>query len=260
MKRTAVSLLAILPLVVLAQETHLDIKVPSRVAYGFFGSVKKVTTTHSYDMSDRTYKEVRRYDEVGNLESRTKWDSKGKITYFSTNTFNEAGCLVHQRVEDVRAKTTNDYRVVLDMASRKIAFCDRITGEVEVLKYNEAKYFISSTIKEKGQRTRPLSAYQRGTDNQKLFYTRYNEKGHVKYTTAFDWTDQQLKSRTLYTNKEKKSKALNLYEYPKIDEHGNWLQCLMQSLDLNNNRKSEFEKISRRTIEYFEAAPTSEAP
>ncbi len=260
MKRTLVIILSALSLSALAEETHLDIKEPDCVASGVFGPVKKVVTEYSYDMSDRKYKEIRLYDEAGNLESRTKWDTKGKITYFATNVFDSAGCFINQRMENIREKTTNDYRIVLDFPSRKIAYCDRISGDVEVLKYNEAKYFLSATIKKMGKKTQPQSSYKRGPDNRKLFYTRYNEKGRVKYTRAYDWNDQHLESRTLYTNKEKDSKSLNVYEYPKIDEHGNWLQCLMQCLDMKENKEKKFEKISRRTIEYFEEAPAEETP
>lgn len=260
MKRTLAAILAALPLAALAEGTHLDIKVPDRVATGFFGPVRKVVTEYSYGMSDRKYKEIRLYDEAGNLESRTKWDTKGKITYLATNVFDSAGCFINQRVEDVRGGNTNDYRIVLDFPSRKIAYCDRISGDVEVLQHNEAKYLVSATIKEKGKKTRRLSAYKRGPDNRKLLYTRYNEKGRVKYTRAYDWNDRQLEARTLYTNKEKDSKSLNVYEYPKIDGHGNWLQCLMQCLDMKKNKERKFEKISRRTIEYFEEAPAEETP
>ena len=245
-KRTLVLVLSTLSLSAPAQETHLDIKVPGRVASGYFGPVKKVVTEYSYDMSDRKYKEIRLYDEAGNLESRTKWDTKGKITYFATNVFDSAGCFINQRVEDVREKTTNDYRIVLDFPSRKISYCDRISGNVEVLKYNEDKYFISATIKEKGKKTQKQSLYKRGPDNQKLFYTRYNERGRVKYTIAYDWNDQHLEARTLYTNKEKDSKSLNVYEYPKIDEHGNWLQCLMQCLDMKKNKEKKERKKKKK--------------
>ena len=262
MKRTllVIAVQSILLATPFAQETHLAITVPDRVASGFFGPVKKVIMEYSYNMSDRKYKEIRLYDKAGNLTSKTKWNTKEEITHFVTNTFDEAGCFVNQRVEDLREAITNDYKIVLNFPSRKIAYCDQITGELEVQEHNEAKYFISATIKKKGKSTLPLSSYKRGPDNQKQLYTRYNEKGRVKYTTAFKWNEQQLKSRTLTTNREKNSKSLYIYEYLAIDRHGNWTQCLMQCLDMKKNKEKKFEKISKRTIEYFDDTPAEPAP
>ena len=257
---TAIAILTALLSDASAQKNHLEIKVPDLVASGFFGPIKKVVTEYSYNMSDRKYKEVHLYDEAGNLQSRTKWNLKGEITYFATNTFNEAGCFINQRVEDVREKTTNDYEIVLNVPSRKIAYSDKITGEVEILTYNESKYLMSATLKKKEKKTMPLSSYKRGPENQKRLYTRHNDKGRVKYTTAYEWNDGQLISRTLYTNKEKNSKNLILYEYPSIDKYGNWTQCLKQSLDLKKNKEKEYEKISIRTLEYFEDTLTEATP
>lgn len=93
---TTIVLLAFLPCAASAQQAHLEIAVPARVASAFFGPVKKVETEYNYDMSDRKFKEVREYDRAGNLKYRTKGDSKGEITYFATNTFDEAGCFINQ--------------------------------------------------------------------------------------------------------------------------------------------------------------------
>lgn len=247
-----VALWVALPILAPAQKTHLDIKVPSRVTSDFFGPVKKITTEYNYNMSDRKYKEIILYDEAGNLKSRTKWDSKGEITYFATNTFDATGCFINQRVEDVREKTTNDYVIVLNIPSRKIAYRDKITGEVEVFEYNESKYRTSATIKKKGRKALPLSAYKREPDNQKQLYTKYNEKGRVEYTIAYKWNDQKLKSRTLVINREKETQDLHLYDYLNIDQHGNWTQCLMQCFDMKKKKKKRYEKFSKRTLEYFE--------
>jgi len=234
-----------------AQVTHLDIKVPDRVNSGFFGPVKKVVTEYNYDMSDRKYKEVRAYDKWGNLESRTKWDSKGKMTYLATNTFDEAGCFINQRIEDIRNKSTNDYEIVLNAPTRKIAYLCKVTGEVEVLSYNENKYVISATIKKRRGKTQPQSAYERNPDNSKKTYTRY-EDGRLKYTVVYDWNEQGLLKRSLYTYKTEKKKSLVVYEYLSIDEHGNWTQSLYQSLDILDGKKKNFEKFSKREIEYYE--------
>ncbi len=251
--RNILALSFVLSLPAFAEEaTHLDIAVPSRTASGFFGPVKKVVTEYSYDMSERKFKEVRHYDKFGNLESRTKFDPKGKISYAATNFFNSADCLIRQRVENIREKTINDYEIVLNAPTRKIAYRCKLTGEIEVATYEENKFNSSNTIKKRGGKTLPLSRYQRTPDNKTKLYTSYNEKGRPKYVVAYEWNDQGLKARTLVTYKTEKRKDLNVYEYLSLDEHGNWTQCLHQSFDMLDNKKKKFEKFSTRTIEYYE--------
>jgi hypothetical protein len=249
---TVITCFVALPHMLMAEPTHLDISVPSRVENDFFGPVKTVTTEYNYDMSERKYKEIHLYDEAGNLKSRTKWNSKGEITYFATNTFNEAGCLTNQRVENIREQTTNDYDVVLNVPARKMAYRDKITGEVEIFEYNKSKYRTSATIKKKGKKTLPMSLYKRTPDNRKETYTRYNEDGRPKYSIVYKWNDQNLLDRTLVTYKTEDKKNLNVYEYLNIDKHGNWTQCLLQCYDMLNNKEKKFEKFSKRTFEYYE--------
>lgn len=235
----------------LSAQTHLDIAIPAREEGGFHGPVKKVVTEYNYNMSDRKYKEVRLYDEAGNLLSRTDQNSKGEILYFATNTFSSAGCLINQRVEDVRAKTTNDYEVVINLPTRKMAYRDRISGDVEILEYNEGRHRTSVMIIKKGKKPLPYSAYKRKPNQEKLLYTKYNEKGRVRYTVAYEWNDRKLRSRTLITDKEEGSKNLNVYDYIKFDQRGNWTQCLKECLDMKKDKKKLYEKFSQRTIEYY---------
>jgi hypothetical protein len=151
-------------------------------------------------------------------------------------------------VEDIREKTTNDYTIVLNVPSRKIAYQCKLTGEVEVISYNEEKYRISATMKKKGKKTLPFSRYERNPDNKKKTYTRYNEDGRMKYVIIYDWKDQQHIARTF-----------NIYEYLSIDEYGNWTQRLLQSYDMLDGKKKKFEKFSTRKIEYYETGEGNES-
>ncbi|VGO16109.1 hypothetical protein PDESU_04699 [Pontiella desulfatans] len=243
---------ALLPAICSAGETHLDIAVPSRVASDYFGPVKSVEEEYAYDMSDRKYKEFREYDRAGNLKYRKKWNSKGEQTYFATNMFNEAGCLVRQRTEDVRHGSTNDYEIVLNAPTRQIAYQCKLSGEVEILTYNSEGYQLTSTIKNKGERTLPLSKFQRAPDNTKQLYTRYDERGRIKYTMAYAWTDNGLMSGTRIAYAQKDRKDSNDYEYLRIDDQGNWTQCLLKLKTVEDGETKDFEKFTTRKIEYHD--------
>ncbi len=254
------ALCACLSLRLLAGEpTHLDIAVPDTIDDDLFGPVKTVTNEYGYDMSDRKYKEVKTYDKQGNLVSIYKWDTRGKQIYMATNGFNAAGCMVRERVEDVRDKTTNDYQVVVNLPTRKIAYVDSITGEVEVQEYNEARYRVNTTIKKTGGKTVPLSAYDRDAANIKQRYARY-EDGRLDYTVTYEYNDQGLLQRSVVVYKSEKKKNLNEYEYLKIDEHGNWTQRLLQTYDLLKGKEKIFEQFSTRTLEYYEQEPSDAQP
>ncbi len=237
---------------VYAQVSHLDIKVPSIVAGHYSGPVKSIEREYNFDMSDRKYKEVSLYNEVGDLQSRTRSDSKGKTVFFYTNTYNEAGCLIRQRVEDLREKTTNDYEIVLNVPARKIAYCCKITGDVEVATYDTHKYRISYTIKKTGGKALPTSAYKRRDDHKLSQYIKYNDKGRVKYMSIYDWNEKGQLGRSMVTYKTEKKKTLYVYEYLQVDKHGNWTQRLLQAFDMLDDKKKKYEKFETRRYEYHE--------
>lgn len=235
-----------------ATENHLSIKIPDLQSSNFFGPVKKVITEYSYDMSDRKYKEIRLYDEMGNLESRSKYNSKNKLTFFATNTYDSAGCFIHQRVEDIRKKTTNDYEIVLNIPAQKIAYIDKTADEVEVLKFDTNRFHISTTIRKRGKKTRIYDTSKRNPEGQTQVFTKYNDKRRVKYTVAYEWNENKLKSRSLITDNDDDTKVMNVYEYLSLDQHGNWTQSLLKCLDMKNDKQKKYEKFSTRIIEYYE--------
>ncbi len=255
-KRTLIAV-ASLPILAFAQETHLDIKVPDRIENDLFGPVKKIVTEYSYNMSDRNYKEERVYDEQGNLLTRTKWNTKDEISLFVTNSYNEAGCHTHYRFEKAGEGVTNEYEVVINVPSRKIALTSPKSGEIEIQEYSPAKYHMATKRMDKNRKPISYSQYKRRADNKAVQYLAYDKRKRIKYSIALGWNDDNLQSKELYHDREDGSKLLEVFEYLSTDQHGNWLQCLTQAYNLKGSKKEKAgEKFSKRTIEYFEETPT----
>lgn len=241
-----------LPMIASAAETHLNIRQPSLVVAQLNGPVKKVTEEYNYQMSDRKYKEVRAYDAAGNQTYRRKWNYKDELVYSSTNTFNEAGRMTRQKIEDIKDEKNYDYEIILNPKTRQMAYKCRITGDIEVITYNEAKYNISCTVKKKGKKNLPYSKYQRRPDNLSKVYTKYDDDGRVKYITATKRDSEGRVLQAITTYKREKRKTNNLYEYLAFDEFGNWTQRLLKITDLKDGEEKIYEKFSERTIEYYE--------
>ncbi len=250
-------ILMALPFLAIAQETHLDIKVSDRVENDLFGPIKKVVTEYSYNMSDRNYKEERIYDEQGNMLSWTKWGPKDEITLFVTNAYNEAGCHTTYRVENAGKGETNEYEVVINVPSRKIALNNSTSGEIEIQEYSPAKYHMGTKRMDKNRKPLSYSQYKRRADNKEFQYLSYDKRKRIKFSIAIDWNDDNLQSRELYHNRESGSKLLEVFDYLKTDPYGNWIQCLTQAYNLKGSKKEKAgEKFSKRTLEYFEDNPT----
>lgn len=233
-------------------ETHHDIKVPSLQAGHYTGPIRSIEREYSYDMSDRKYTELSLYNEAGDLQSRTRTNSKGKFVFSLTNTFNEAGCYINEQVEDYYEKRTNDFEIVLNAPTRKIAYKCRLTGTVEIATYDEHGYRISYTRKKRGKKTLTLTAYKRRDDHRSAQYIKYNDDGRVKYVSVYDWNDKGQLARSLVTYKSEKKKTLYEYEYLAVDPYGNWTQRLLQAYDMLDNKKKKYEKFETRTFEYYD--------
>lgn len=251
------AVLVALPLLVTAQETHLDIKVSDRIENDLFGPVKKVVTEYSYNMSDRNYKEERIYDERGNMLSQTKWGPKDEITLFVTNSYNAAGCHTLYRIENAKKGETNEYEIVINVPSHKIALNNSASGEVEIQEYSLAKYHMTSKRMDKNRKPASYSQYKRRPDHKEFQYLSYDKRKRIKFSIAIDWNaDDNLQFRELYHNRETGSKLLEVFEYLSKDSYGNWTQCLTQAYKLTGSKKEKAgEKFSKRTFEYFEKTP-----
>lgn len=243
--------IAAIPLLLPAEETHLDIKVPSCVENDLFGPVKKVTTEYSYNMSDRSYKEELQYDDRGNLLSKTKWDRDGDLSFFSTNHYNSAGCRTLYRIENPRKGSTNEYEVIINVPARKIALRDLKSGEVELREYSPAKYHLTTRTVAKNKKRVSSSQFKRRADNKEKQYISRDEHNRVRYSVAIDWNDNKLQSRELIIDREDDSKTLKTFKYQSTDQHGNWTQRLTVAHDAkSSDKKMIYEKFSTRTIEY----------
>ncbi|MDF7805824.1 hypothetical protein P4E94_00135 [Pontiellaceae bacterium B12219] len=251
---------AVLPSAAQADTSHLDIARSSRETASLQGPVMKVEEEYAYELSDRKYREIRAYDEAGNLKYRKKFNYKDELTYFATNTFNEAGCMIRQRVEDIRHGTTNDYDIVLNVPTRQMAYQCRITGDIEIVTYNPDRCNTSTTIKRKRKKPLPYSKYKRDSDNVSLSYTRYDEDGRVKYVSVYRHDDQQRLTRAAISYKQEDRKDLNEYEYLAVDAYGNWTQRLLKIKTIQDGTEKNYDKFSTRTIEYYPAAENENEP
>jgi hypothetical protein len=232
--------------------THLAIAQPSRNAYSLKGPVKTVTEEYDYEMSDKKYKEIREYDVAGNLLHRKKWDYKDQLLYFSTNRYNEAGCLVSRRVENIRNKTTNDYEIVLSVSTHQLAYQRKTDGKVEIMTYDTDKWHISTAIKRKGKKILPYSKSKRDADHKLITYTKYDDNGRLEYTSAYkrDAETHLLSMATSYKKEDRRER--NDYEYLAFDTYGNWTQRLKKTIRVIEGEEKQFEKFSVRKFEYFE--------
>lgn len=241
-----------------ADPSHLDIRQPSLVAARLQGPVKKITTEYSYQMSDRKYREEAEYDTSGNLLYRKKWDYKDNLTLFVTNSYNEAGCLTRQIVDDVKKKEKFDYDIVLSPETRQLAYKCKLTGEIEVVTYNDDKFRLNATIKRKGKKNVPLSTYARDANNQIKSYTRYDDDGRIDYTTYSKYDDQGRLKKSVIVYKQEKKKTENTYEYLSSDDHKNWTQRLLKIMVTEEDETKNYDKFTSRTIEYYEMPEATE--
>jgi hypothetical protein len=213
----------------------------------------KVEEEYAYDMSDKKYKEIREYDEAGNLKYRKKFNYKDQMTYFATNTFNAAGCMIRQRVENISNNSTNDYDIVINVPTRQMAYQCKITGDIEIETYNPDRFAMATTIKHPGKSPLPYSKYNRNSDNVSLSYTRYDEEGRIHYISIYGHDDQQRVTRVVTSYKREDRKDLDEYEYLAVDEFGNCTPRLLKMKTIKDGTEKSYDKFSTRTIEYYPA-------
>jgi hypothetical protein len=252
-------ILSLLTLPVFAEISHLDIRNPSLVAASLNGPIKKISEEYNYATSDRKYREIAAYDKAGNLTYRRKQNHKDEITFFMTNTYNEAGCQVRQIVDDKKNNEKFDYEIILSPETRQVAYKCRLTGEIEIVTYNADKYRMNATVKKKAKKRVPLSKYKRGPDNRTKSYTRYDDNGRVKYITVSERDEEGRLMRAVTTYKREKRNTTNQYEYLEDDELGNWTQRLLKMVVVKDGEEKIYEKFTMRMIEYYDSDPTTVA-
>ena len=253
-------LTALLP-ATFAQETHLDIKVPDTVERDLFGPVKNVATDICFDMSDKHTKETREYDTHGNLLNETDWNRDGELDNTTTNYYDENGCYTGQCNIGFKKGTTNHWDIILSPTTRQIAKRNKKSDTTILRSYSPEKYLVHFKEMDWNKKLVKASRTKRREDNRETEYTKLDNKNRPLYTYYYKWDDRGFIDKARVSYHQEKKERLHVYDYLKVDEHGNWTQRLMTRYDIGGKDKTKvYEKLTLRTIEYFEDSPTENAP
>lgn len=253
----AIAILAALLPATFAMGTHLDIKVPDTVESDFFGTIKSVETDTCYNMSDKHLKEIRSYDANGNLLGEMDWNYDGELTSSKTNYYNEHGCHTEYRFIDHNDGETNHWEVILSPSTRQIAKRNKKIGTTDLRTFSPEKYLLHYKKTDKKKKLVKASRTKRREDNRETEYTRFDQKNRPLYTYYFQWDDRGFITKERLRYHQEKKERLHTYDFLKVDEHGNWTQRLMTRYDVGGKEKTKVsEKLTIRTIEYFEDSPT----
>ena len=242
---------------VAAQPAHLDIKVPSRIENDLFGPVKSVTSDVSYNMSDERIREMKTYDEAGNLMAESNWDSEDTLTSIITNLYDESGCFHRQQVIRFREEAgTNNWEVILSPETRQIAMKNERSGEITLRTYSPGKYLVHYRQMDGAKKLIKASRTRRREDNRETDYTRFDKDNRPVFTYYYKWDDRGFIVQERVRYHQEKKDHLRVYDYLKVDEHGNWTQQLMTRYDVSGEEKTRvYDKLTVRTIEYYEDDP-----
>lgn len=234
-----------------AREKHLEIKVPRRVEEDLFGPVKKILTDDCHNMADEHTKVEENYDVAGNLLSQTNWDEEGKISYTLVNTYDENGCYTLMHSEDIEDGETNEWEIIINLSTRQMAKRNTRDGDFSIRTYSPSKYLMHFKKLDKKKKTLRSSRFKRRADNKETEYISYDERGRPKLTIKIKWNDKKLLDKEGIYNHKEKINFLNVYEYLKIDDHGNWLQRVKTTYRVEGSKKTKVsEHFAKRTIEY----------
>ncbi len=254
-------LLAALSSTLCAEKTHLDIKVPNIVEGDLFGPVKAVETDNCFNMSNKHTKEKREYDTSGNLLVETDWNRDGELDSTTTNYYDENGCYTGQYYIDHDEGETNNWEVILNPATRQIAKRDKKTGATILRTYSPEKYLVHFKQLDKEKKLIKASRTKRREDNRESEYVKLDNKNRPLYTYYFMWDDRGFIEKERVRYHQEKKERLHTYDYLKVDGHGNWTQRLMIRYDVGGKDKTKmYEKLTVRTIEYFEDNPVENEP
>ncbi len=237
-----------------AQQDHLGIAVPARIAAKLLGSVKSIETDICRDVSDKHTRKRTEYDAAGNCLVILNWDSEGDLTSTTTNFYDKTGGFYHQQYMRFGEKgITNEWKVILSPDTRQIAKKNERTEAIIIRTYSPEKYQIHFKEMDKEKTQRLASHSKRREDHRKTEYTKSDPRNRPIYTCYYKWTDQGFIDKERIRYHQKKKELLHTYEYLATDDHGNWTQQLMIRYDVGGKEKSqESEKLTVRTIEYFD--------
>ncbi len=178
-----------LPAALLAQASHLDIMVPDRDDTDLNGPVKRVELDICFNVSGEHTKELHEYDRIGNLLKSSEWDSEGEPSETTTYFYDESGYYERQLYENFADEYTNDWTVVLNPETRQIGMKNKRTGSVALETYSPEKHLIHYRLVDRDREQIMASRNQRGDDNRRTEYTRFDEDNRAEYTFYFKWQE-----------------------------------------------------------------------
>lgn len=238
-------------------QTHLDIMVPALKDTDLSGPVKSVDTKVSINVSGKFEREHQEYDRSGNLLSETEWNSDGECTGTQTNYYDADGNFERELYIDYEDAFTNNWTVMLNPDTCQIAMKEKKIGAVAVYTYSPAGYLINYRYMDRKKTLKSAFSIKRDEQNRRMEYTRIDGKKKPLYTYWFKWKEDDRIDRERQRYRQEKKERLHTYEYLAEDDHGNWTQQVMVRYDITDKEKvNVFEKISKRTIEYYEKNPT----
>ena len=253
--------LCALPVFASAQGTHLDIRRPAREAALLAGPVKSVETDKCINLSGKHLKELKEYDEIGNLLVDSNWNSDGELISTATNFYDESGCFYRHLYIDLEDETTNDWKVILSPETRQIAMKNDRNGDVAIRTYSPERRLVRYRRVDKKKRQVSATRNKWNEKGERTKYIKYDKKNRPLYTYYFKWKEDGRIDKERQRYHQEKKERLNTYEYLATDDHGNWTQQLMVRYDISGKKRGKvYEQTTVRTIEYFgDESPTPES-
>lgn len=241
-----------MPVSLLAKPTHLDIMVPDLMDTDLKGPVQSVELDVCINVSGKHTKELREYDKTGNLLKTSEWNSDGKLVNTTTYFYDDNGCYNRQLYIDFEDKRTNDWEIVLNLATHQIAMRNKRDGAVAIETFSPEKYLLSYRLVDKDKQLIMTSRSLRSEDNRRTEYTRFDEENRPLYTYYFKWKENGFIDMERQRYRQENKERLHTYDYLDVDEQGNWTQQLMVRYDIGGKEKEKvYEQITLRKIEYF---------
>jgi len=246
-----------LPLALVGQVSHLDIRVPDRDNTDLTGPVRSIELDVCINVSGEHTKERREYDRTGNLLESSDWDSDGERTETTTYFYDENGCYERQLYESFEGEYTNDWTVVVNPETRQIGMKDKRTGSVALETYSPEKRLLHFRLVDRDRKQISASRNKRNEANRRTEYTQFDSDNRAEYTYFFKWEKNGFIDKERQRYRQEKKERLHTYDYLVVDDFGNWTQQLMVRYDIGGKEKEKlYEQITVRKIEYFASEET----
>jgi len=253
------ALLCLLPFIVSAQQTHLDIKVPDRIEYDLFGPVKSIKTLYSKETFNKSYTESSQteykhvFDELGNQLIYSKKNITDDSSVRTEYSYDENGCLSGKTVNDSKKETNTVYRYTIDVDARQILRKNITSNSWRTTVYSSAgrEHYIED--RNSSNTVTQTIDMKRRPDGKEYEFATCNGDGDPTKTSRFKWNANGL-IREGYYHYHGTNECIYItrYTHPEKDEHGNWTKRVARTEMIYDGEKTpRSEKIGVREIEYF---------